>query len=111
WNPLNNCGIPFIAQWNTTVFYPLSWFYLLLPLPWSLSYFCLGHLVLAGLAMYFLAYRWTGDRFAASLAGLAYALNGLSFNALMWTSILAGLAWLPLVILFAERAWQKGGRQ
>jgi hypothetical protein len=111
WNPLNHSGIPFLAQWNTTVLYPLSWFYFLLPLPWSLGYFCLGHLVLAGLAMYWLAFRWTGNRFAASVAGLIYALNGLSFNALMWTSILAALAWMPLVILFTERAWRQGGRE
>ena len=29
WNPLNNCGIPFLAQWSTLVLYPLSLFYLL----------------------------------------------------------------------------------
>ena len=43
WNPLNNCGLPFLAQWNTLVLYPGSLFYLLLPLSWSLSLFCLGH--------------------------------------------------------------------
>jgi hypothetical protein len=37
WNPLNNCGLPYAAQWNTMVFYPLSLIYLLLPLPWSLG--------------------------------------------------------------------------
>src|SRR4029077_18538436 len=58
WNPLNNCGIPYVAQWNTMVFYPLSLIYLLLPLPWSLGWFCLFHLFLAGLGMYFLAFRW-----------------------------------------------------
>src|SRR2546427_5012132 len=39
WNPLSNCGIPFLAQWNTSVCYPFSWFYILFPLPWSLNYF------------------------------------------------------------------------
>src|SRR6266850_4903454 len=37
WNPLNNCGIPFLAQWNTLSLYPPSLIYLLLPLPWSLN--------------------------------------------------------------------------
>jgi hypothetical protein len=111
WDPLNNCGIPFLAQWNTTVCYPLSLVYLLLPLRWSLDYFCLGHLVLAGVAMYLLALRWTGNRFAASVAGLAFALNGVTFNCLMWTSNLAALAWMPLVILCVEQAWREGGRK
>ena len=51
WNPLNDCGVPFLAQWNTTVCYPLCWLYVAFPLPWSLNYFCLGHLVLAGVGM------------------------------------------------------------
>ncbi len=51
WNPLNNCGLPFLAQWNTLTLYPLSLVYLLLPMPWSFSMFCLSHLFFAGLGM------------------------------------------------------------
>src|SRR6266542_5936027 len=77
WNPLSNCGLPFLAQWNTMALYPGSPFYLLFPLSWSLGVFCLLHQFLAGLGMYFLARNWTGCRLAASVAGLAFALNGL----------------------------------
>ncbi len=109
WNPLNNCGVPFLAQWNTSVCYPLSLIYMVFPLPWSLNIFCLGHLVLAGVGMHLLAYRWTQNRLAASIAGLAFALNGLMLNSLMWTSNLAALSWQPLVMLWAGQAWQSGG--
>src|SRR5688572_17948242 len=34
WNPYSNCGLPFLAQWNTMVLYPFSIIYLLLPLTW-----------------------------------------------------------------------------
>ena len=81
------------------------------PLPWSLNYFCLGHLVLAGVGMYLLAYRWTQNRLAASIAGLVFALNGLMLNSLMWTSNLAALSWQPLVMLWVEQAWRHGGRR
>ena len=57
WNPLNDCGLPFLAQWDTMTLYPLSLFYLLLPLSWSLGVFCLGHLFLGGMGMYFLSHR------------------------------------------------------
>src|SRR5438132_1375312 len=83
WNPLNDCGIPFLAQWNTMVLYPGSLFYLLLPLSWSLGVFCLAHLLLAGLGMYFLARRWTGNRLADSVAGLGFAFNGFVVDAFM----------------------------
>jgi hypothetical protein len=111
WNPLNNCGLPFLAQWNTLVLYPGSIFYLLLPLSWSLGWFCLGHLLLAGVGMYWLALRWTGNRLAAAAAGLAFAFNGLSLNCLMWPNNVAALGWMPVVVLAVERACQEGGRR
>src|SRR2546423_8020142 len=110
WNPLNNCGLPFLAQWNTLVLYPGSLFYLLLPLPWSVSMFCLVHQFWAGLGMYCLARRWTGNRLGASVAGIAFVFNGLTLNCLMWPAIMAGLAWMPWTVLCVERGLKTGGR-
>jgi hypothetical protein len=110
WNPLNGCGIPFLAQWNTMVLYPGSLIYLLLPLPWSLNLFCLAHLFLAGMGMYFLAHRWSENRLAASFAGIVFASNGLLLNSLMWPNNIAAFGWMPWVVWAVERAWQKGGR-
>src|SRR2546425_5483369 len=64
WNPLSDCGIPFLAEWSTLALYPFSFFYLLSPLSWALGVFSLAHLFLAALGMYFLARRWTGNRLA-----------------------------------------------
>ena len=110
WNPLSNCGLPFLAQWNTLTLYPGSLIYLLLPLGWSLSFFCLAHLFWGGLGMYVLAYRWTQHRLGAGLAGIIFAFNGLSLNALMWPNIEATLGWLPWVIWLGQRGWREGGR-
>jgi Bacterial membrane protein YfhO len=110
WNPYNSCGIPFLAQWNTMALYPLSAFYLIFPLPWSYDVFCLGHLFLAGLGMYFLARRWTGNPLAAAVAGVVFAFNGLSWYSLMWGNIVASLGWMPWVVLAVERGWREGGK-
>lgn len=110
WNPLNNCGLPFLAQWNTMVLYPLSLFYVLLPLSWSLGLFCLIHLFLAGLGMYFLAHQWTENRLAACVAGLAFAFNGLALSCLKWPNNIAALAWMPWLVWLAQRGWRTGGR-
>ncbi len=110
WTPLSFCGLPFLAQWNTMTLYPLSLFYLLLPLSWSLGLFCLGHLLLGGVGMYFLAHRWTGNRFAASVSGVAFAFNALMLNCLMWPNNIAGFGWMPWVVLTVERGWREGGR-
>ncbi len=108
WNPYNNCGVPFLAQFNTMALYPPALFYLALPLKWSLGMFSLLHLWWAGLGMYFLARRWTGNNFAAAFAGFVFAFNGWSINLLMWPSHIATFAWMPWVVLAVELAWRKG---
>lgn len=111
WTPLSYCGLPFLAQWNTMTLYPLSLFYLLLPLSWSLGVFCLGHLFLGGMGMYFLAHRWTQNRLAASIAGLAFVFNAVLLHSLMWPNNITGFGWMPWVVLAVERAWREGGRR
>ncbi len=110
WNPYNFCGVPFLAQWNTMPLYPPSLIYLTLPLEWSLSFFCLLHLWFAGLGMYFLARRWTGNNFAAAFAGTVFAFNGFTLNLIMWPSHLATFAWMPWVVLAVQLAWRDGER-
>ncbi len=111
WDPYNNCGIPFLAQWNTMPLYPPSLIYLTLPLEWSLSFFCLLHLWFAGLGMYFLARKWTGNNFAAAFAGVTFSFNGFTLNLIMWPSHMATFSWMPWVVLAAELAWRDGGRK
>ena len=108
WNPYNNCGVPFLAQWNTMPLYPPALFYLALPLKWSLGMFSLLHLWWAGIGMYFLARRWTGNDFAAAFAGIAFAFNGFTLNLIMWPSHMATFAWMPWVVLLVELAWREG---
>src|SRR5438034_7345821 len=102
WNPFNNCGLPFLAQWNAMVLYPGSLFYLVLPLSWTLGVFCLLHQFLAGLGMYFLAHNWTGNRLGAMVAGTVFAFNGLTLNSLMWPNNIAALGWMPWVVLLVD---------
>lgn len=111
WMPLEYCGVPFLAQWNTITLYPLSLFYLLFPLSWSLGVFCLGHLFLAGLGMYFLVGHWAGNRFAAAVGGVGFAFTALMLHCLMWPGNIAAMSWMPWVVLTVQRAWGEGGRR
>ncbi len=108
WNPLSNCGIPFLAQWNTLVLYPGSLLYLLLPLPWSLSFFSIIHLWWAGVGMFLLASSWTGNRLAGAMAGAGFAFNGFSLSSVMWPNYIAALAWMPWVVWLVGRGWREG---
>jgi len=111
WNPLSNCGAPFLAQWGTMCLYPGSLFFVALPMPWALGVFCLLHLWLGGLGARALAERWTGNRFAAAVAGTAFAINGASLACITWPNYCVALGWLPWVVLLTEQAWREGGRK
>jgi hypothetical protein len=110
WNPYNNFGLPFLAQWGTMVLYPPSLIYILLPLPWSLALFTLLHQLFGGVGMFVLARRWTGNSLAGGVAGIAFAFHGFVLNCLMWPHYSASMAWMPWVILTLMRAWKDGGR-
>ena len=102
WNPLNQAGHPFLAQWNTMTLYPPMWLAVMLPLSWSLSVFCVAHLYLGGLGMFKLAERFTRDPWAAALAGVAFVGNGLVQNSLMWPNNIAALGLMPWVLWLIE---------
>src|SRR6185503_16728461 len=110
WNPLSECGVPFAAQWAPMVYYPGSLLLVLIPLRWSLAFFPIAHLLLAGASMYALAHRWTGNRLAASFAALTFAANGMLLHSLTWPHYMAAFAWMPLVVLWTERAVREGRR-
>lgn len=98
WNPYNNCGIPFLAQWNTMALYPGSLFCILLPMPWALNVFCVAHLVLGAFGMRRLLLKWTSDERAANLSGVLFAFNGFALCCLMWPNNVAAWGWMPWVV-------------
>lgn len=110
WNPLNECGQPFLAQWNTMTLYPPMLLTTLFPLASALSLFCLAHQYLGGLGMYFLARSWTRNGPAGAIAAVVYAFDGIMQNSLMWPNNIAALGLLPWVMLTARIGWQNGRR-
>ncbi|HEV8541102.1 MAG TPA: YfhO family protein [Verrucomicrobiae bacterium] len=106
WNPYSNCGAPFLAQWGTMVCYPLSLLYVLLPMPWSLNFFCIAHLWLGGMGMFFLVRRWISGGWPAGLGGIAFVFNGITQASLTWPNYTAALGLFPWVVLCVERAWE-----
>lgn len=101
WNPLSNCGLPFLAQWNTMVLYPGTWVVAILGAARGLGLFCLTHQWIAGVGMFTLARRLSGSETGAWIAGIAFAFNGLVQNSLMWPNNIAAFAWMPWVLHFS----------
>jgi hypothetical protein len=100
WNPYSNCGVPFLAQWGTMALYPFSLIYLVLPLPWSLNFFCLAHLWLGGVGVFYLAKQWTGSIPAAAVASVLFVFNGITLASLFWPNYTVAFGWMPWIIYF-----------
>ena len=108
WNPLSNGGAPFLAQWSTMVMYPISWLFMLIPMPWSVGYFSIAHQAIAGIGMFLLARNWSKSSVGACVAGLSFALGGFISHSLMWPNYMVGWAWMPWVLLLGIRAVSEG---
>ncbi|HBY94711.1 MAG TPA: hypothetical protein DEP84_12250, partial [Chloroflexi bacterium] len=78
----------------------------------SYNLLMLASFVLSGLAMWLLAWRLTGQRGAAWLAGLVWAFSPYRVAHLGAGHLpLMGTAWLPLCFLYADRAIRSGRRR
>lgn len=110
WNPYTDSGAPFLAQWGTMVLYPLSLLMVILPMPWSLGFFCLLHFWIGGMGMRKLAEDLKLSPFTAALAGTLYIFNGATLSGLMWPNYTVVLGWLPWLLWCLRRVWTEGGR-
>ncbi len=104
WNPHLFLGVPFLANPQAAVLYPLHW-----PLSWltpeqALVWSALLHAWLAAGFTYVLARRSFGlSRLGAWLAGVVFGLGGFTLARIENINQLNALAWLPALLwLFDE---------
>ncbi len=114
WNPYSGGGAPLLANYQTAVFYPPNWLYLLLPGTTAMSVIALGHVVWAGLGMWLFAGRLGVSLFGRGISLLAYALGGYLIARLGSFPTANAGAWMPWVFVavhetIAGRRWIGAG--
>ena len=111
WNPHVFSGAPFAADPESGWMYlPAMLAFTLLPLEAAARSFVVFHAVLAGLSTYALTRALGLSSLGGALAAMAYTGSGFfaGHNVCCWAY--AGVAaWLPLMLLGAERALHAGG--
>jgi len=100
WNSLSGSGEPWLANPQTGVFYPPAWLMALLPFKAGYAFFLAFHLAIAGIGWRRLMLRWSGDG-VATLSACALVLSGPILSLLELSTVLATLAWVPLLLAFA----------
>jgi hypothetical protein len=110
WNPHQFSGTPFAADSES------GWTYLaamllftVLPLDAAANAYLLGHILLAGLAVYALGRTLHMRPGGALLAAVAYSHSGFFFGHNLCCFAYAGVAsWLPVSLLGVEHATRRG---
>ena len=109
WNPYIFLGVPFLANPQAAVLYPLHW-----PLSWlavtkQLYWSAALHTWILGLGGYFLLRRWHLNSWAAAVGGLVLAGSGFYGGMIGHINQMNGAAWLPWAVLVLENGIRKTG--
>jgi len=106
WNPMLGMGAPLVANYQSALFYPPNWTYLLLfamggspLLAWGQALLVSMHLVWSGIGMVALVRRLGLGILAQSIAGLSFAYCGYLVARAGFLSINATVSWLPWILL------------
>ena len=99
WNPYIACGLPFLANPQNGVFYPLTLVFAVLPFGAALTAYVALHNLLLGFFSYLLARRLALGFWGALLAGIVAGFAGIPVKQVEFLEMLGGLAWTPLVLL------------
>ncbi len=107
WNPNLFGGMPFAADIQSGVFYPLNWLFWWLGRPISyekVEMLALVHYWLAAAFAYAFGRSLGLGRWPSLMAGTLYAFSGFAVSHLGHLPMLAAAAWLPLILLAVNQA-------
>ncbi|MBZ0301564.1 MAG: YfhO family protein, partial [Anaerolineae bacterium] len=98
WNPYNGAGAPLIANYQSALFYPLSWLGLLLPLAWAMSVTVVLHLFIAAWGMWVFTGRLGLPGLGRGVSALAFGLTSYLVARLGTYPTVTAAAWLPWIL-------------
>jgi hypothetical protein len=108
WNPYLFMGVPFLANSQTGVLYPLNLVMAWLPTTRAINLTIILHLWLVGVGAYIFARRSLGlSRLAAWLGAATFASGGYLSAQVEHVNQLQALAWMPFLFVFFDLALRR----
>ena len=107
WNPYIFLGVPFLANPQAAVLYPLHWPLSWLPVTTQIYWSAALHTWLLGMGGYVLLRLWGQSRWAGLLTALVLAGSGFYGGLMGHLNQMNGAAWLPWVL--AVLVWEGKG--
>ncbi|MGA2603720.1 MAG: YfhO family protein [Verrucomicrobiia bacterium] len=109
WTPVVWCGMPYYAVSTLSFACPFQMVcWSLLPMPAGYDWSVMLQFMAAGVFMYLLLRFWRLAFLACLLGSLAYCLNTV-FIFRYWHATFRAFVWMPVVILFFDRAMRTNG--
>ncbi|MEO0077971.1 MAG: hypothetical protein ABIK86_03115 [candidate division WOR-3 bacterium] len=114
WNPYMFGGMPFLADIQTQVFYPLNWFLVPFFTPdqgrvfWLVEIKCILHVFLGAASFYMLMRDQGVSVWSGLVAALTFAFSGFMVSHIIHMTIVSTFAWFPLILFFFLRVLRDG---
>jgi len=103
WNPYNLAGAPLLANHQSSVFYPLNLFFLILPFNLSWSFLIILEPLLAGIFLFLFLDSLKLNRAASLFGSIVFSFSGFFISWMEWGTILHAALWTPLILLSIDK--------
>lgn len=107
WNPYNFSGTPLLANFQSAVFYPLSFFYLILPQISTWAILVILQPLLAMLFCFFYSRKIGISFFGSLFSSFSFGFSSFMTVWLEYNTIGHVILWLPLILLSVEHLKEK----
>ncbi|MGQ9810877.1 MAG: hypothetical protein ACUVQ7_05980, partial [bacterium] len=111
WNHHQFCGTPFLANFQTAVFYPVNILLYAFDPPTQMDFFIYIHVVLAALFTYLLARRFALSIPASVIASICFAFSETISTRYGQPTMVSSASWLPLILLLSTNLVEKPDRK
>ncbi len=109
WNPYQHCGEPVVSNPIYLLFYPTAWLAWILPPLYGFKIHYVLHFFLLAAGGFLLGRRSGLGPFGCWLAGALWVFSGPAMSLGNFYNMLPAVAWMPFVLLAADRQTRDGG--
>jgi hypothetical protein len=111
WNPYVGAGAPLLANYQSALFYPPNWLFLLLPDAQAMGVIAILHVIWAAVGMWLFTGALELTRFGRGVSTLSYALSGYLIARFGSFPTADAGAWLPWLfwlvhLIITRRHWR-----
>ena len=101
WNPYLFLGIPYFADLNVGMFFPLNFLYFLFSVPRALSLIAVIDIFVIGISQYFFLKKIKLSKIASLLGACIFAFGGMPFLLISNITYLNTAVFIPLIFLIS----------